>query len=131
MKEDNFKKLSKEWFKKADDDMLFAKAGFKESGIAGNACFLCQQVAEKYLKGYLVSQGIEPKRTHNIPELLLECIKINKTFSEIEQECKFLNQFYNPVRYPSGLVLDFDKDTANKAFESAEFIVQFIKQIIF
>lgn len=130
MKKNNLQQLSQEWFKKADDDMLFAKAGFKESGIASNACFLCQQIAEKYLKGYLVSQGVEPKRTHNIPELLLECIKKNKTFSEIEQECKFLNQFYNPVRYPGGIVLDFDKDTAKKAFESAEYIVRFVKNVL-
>ncbi|MCG2689697.1 hypothetical protein L6252_00205 [Candidatus Parcubacteria bacterium] len=30
----NSKKLAQEWFSRADDDLLFAKAGFKETDIA-------------------------------------------------------------------------------------------------
>ena len=50
----NSKKLAQEWFSRADDDLLFAKAGFKETDIAADACFLSHQAVEKYLKGLIV-----------------------------------------------------------------------------
>jgi len=34
----NYKKLAQEWFDRGRDDLLFAKAGFKETGIARDAC---------------------------------------------------------------------------------------------
>jgi len=34
--------LSQRWFKMADEDLLFAKAGWKESGISRHTCFMCQ-----------------------------------------------------------------------------------------
>ena len=63
MKED-YQKLTEEWLKRANDDFLFAKAGFEETDIAMSTCFLAHQSVEKYLKGYLVNNGIEPERIH-------------------------------------------------------------------
>ena len=38
------------WFSKADEDELSVRAVLKE-GAPSTACFLSQQIAEKYLKG--------------------------------------------------------------------------------
>jgi len=127
MNENNKKQNAQQWFAIADDDLLFAKAGLKESGLARNACFLCQQIAEKYLKGFLVSQGIKPERTHKLPDLRLECSKVDKNFKEVKEECKFLDQFYQPARYPNGIIFEFKQETGEKALQAAEKIISFIK----
>jgi len=43
-----------EWFAKAEEDALSIRAILKEGGASSTACFLSQQLAEKYLKGLLV-----------------------------------------------------------------------------
>lgn len=48
---DNYRNLADEWFEKARADVDFARIGFKETEHYGQVCFLCQQAAEKYLKG--------------------------------------------------------------------------------
>jgi len=54
-KNNNRKKLANEWFLKARDDELSAKDILTDrEGAASTVCFLSQQMAEKYLKGYLV-----------------------------------------------------------------------------
>jgi len=128
MSDENYKKLVREWFSKANDDLCFAQAGFKETGIASDTCFLCHQVVEKYLKGYLTSLRIEPIRTHILSELLNACIQQAKDFMEINEDCEFLNRFYNPTRYPGGVFLDFSKETAEHALQKAENIVSFVKK---
>jgi len=55
-------KNSEDWFRRADGDLAFAKAGFNESKVPSLACFLSQQIAEKYLKGFLLSRNNEFKK---------------------------------------------------------------------
>lgn len=124
----NNKKLAQEWFSRADDDLLFARAGFQETNIAADACFLSHQAVEKYLKGVLVLNEIEPKKIHSLTDLLNDCMKIIPDFLSINEECEFLNRFYNPVRYPGGIILEYDKVTGIKALEAAEEVISFIKR---
>ncbi len=127
MRED-YKKLTKEWLKRANNDFLFAKAGFEETGIAMDTCFLVHQSVEKYLKGYLVDNNIEPERSHVLPRVLKKCIKMDDSFSQLEEGCEFLNKFYQPSRYPGGVILDFTKDEAEESLKIAKEIIDFIKQ---
>lgn len=41
----------REWWQKAAEDELSIQAILKENGAPSTACFLAQQMAEKYLKG--------------------------------------------------------------------------------
>lgn len=127
MKED-YKKLAKEWFDRGRDNLLFAKAGFKETNIARDAYYLSHQAAEKYLKGYLVLNVIEPDRTHDLSKILEECMKIDNQFSELAEECKFLYDFFSPVRYPGGALENFDNEAGKKAITSVEAIIDFINK---
>lgn len=117
----------KDWFEIADDDLRFAKAGFSDTGIARDACLLSQQAVEKYLKGFLLNNNIKPEKTHVLLDLLQACSRVDKELLEIEEKCDFLDQFYNPVRYPGGVLLDFDRATAEKALKAAEEIIDFVK----
>lgn len=53
----NSKKLAKEWFGRAENDYKSAQVILDEGGYYGTTCFLAQQIAEKYLKGFLVWHG--------------------------------------------------------------------------
>lgn len=129
--ETNFKKLAQEWFDRADDDLLFAKAGFKETKISHNACFLSQQVAEKYLKGYLTNCGINPPRVHNLLKLLDKIASIDKNFKEMTDDCILLNPYYNPARYPDDVMIEYSEGQAKEALSAAEKIVDFVKKKIY
>ncbi|MDP2951599.1 MAG: HEPN domain-containing protein [bacterium] len=118
----------KDWFRFAQDDLSFAKAGFRETGIARDACFLSHQAVEKYLKGFLVSKNVKPERTHLLTDILESCASYEEHFLDFYEQCDFLNQFYNPVRYPGGVILDFDKGTGTKALKVAEEVINFIQE---
>ena len=63
-------------------------------------CYHCAQAAEKYLKGYLVSKGIEPKKTHDLRLLFDYCVELDANYNVIIAECAFLNNFASDIRYP-------------------------------
>jgi HEPN domain len=58
------------WRLKAEEDFTAASILAEHGGPAATICFLCQQVAEKYLKGYLLLRRQPPKRIHHLDALL-------------------------------------------------------------
>ena len=52
------KKIVREWFQLADEDFKYAEDTFRETENYRMICFVCQQVVEKYLKGYLQFKNI-------------------------------------------------------------------------
>ena len=123
-------KNSKDWFKMADDDLKFAKAGFRETKIASDACFLSQQVAEKYLKGFLIRNGRDFEKIHDLIKLLKQCSFVEKNIINLLKDCKKLNKYYNPARYPDNIFTDYNEKDGKEAIKSAENIIKFIKKII-
>ena len=115
MKNQNNEKLAQEWYQKA------------EASISSESCFGCQQTVEKYLKGYLVSQGIKPERTHILSDLLMECRKIDKNFEKIAGECEVLTEYYNPSRYPMDVLGSFPQDKGGEAIKMTQKVIRFIK----
>jgi HEPN domain-containing protein len=88
-----------EWLIMADDD--FDSANILNGSVRKHneiICYLCAQAAEKYLKGYLIFNGIIPERTHNLVYLNSICIERDKKFENIKTECNFLNIFANEIR---------------------------------
>ena len=86
-------------------------------------CFHCQQVVEKYLKAYLIANGIEIKRTHNIEYLLAECAEIDSEFGEIDP--KDLNDFGVDIRYPGDMYIP----TANETLEHKHIALE-VKELV-
>lgn len=124
----DIKEFVLEWVDKAEDDLLWAKASFKD-GFYSGVCFLCQQVAEKSLKGFLYSYDVRIK-THNLTTLLTACAKKNKNFSTIEKFTSKLKPYYLKTRYPDmGSVEKFNKkEIAEEAIEMAEEVLDFVKK---
>ena len=91
----------KEWIEIADNDFDSAlqlnEVVRKHNEII---CYHCSQAVEKYLKGYLVSIDIVPKKTHDLRFLNSLCIDSDIIFENLITECAYLNKFANDIRYP-------------------------------
>lgn len=96
------KSYIRQWIAKAGDDLIVIDKLTQFEVIATSAvCFHCQQVVEKYLKAFLIANGVEIKKTHNIEFLLAECEEFDPEFGLIDP--KDLNDFGVDVRYPGDI----------------------------
>ena len=59
MNQNNLRVLAKEWLEKGKHDIDEAQLSLSAGGWADVICFHCQQAAEKHLKAFLVSKGID------------------------------------------------------------------------
>ena len=96
------KQYIRQWIAKADDDLIVIDKLTQFEVVATSAvCFHCQQVVEKYLKAFLIANGVEIRKTHNIEFLLAECEEFDEDFSSIDP--RDLNDFGVDVRYPGDI----------------------------
>ena len=92
--------LVSKWIVKAEQDFRIIKheTSLKEDEMVRDmVCFHCQQMAEKYLKAYLISKGTEFPRTHNIEYLLAKCASSHADFSSLDSGN--LTEYGVAVRY--------------------------------
>jgi HEPN domain-containing protein len=89
-----------DWFAKAQKDLRTVEILLREQGDAEVAGFHLQQAAEKYLKGYLLSQGWELQRTHNLEALLNEAVRFEPGLERFRNLCEEATDLYTLERYP-------------------------------
>ncbi len=95
------------WIDLADTDYRSAEFLTGMIPVPGEIiCFHCQQSAEKYLKAFLVFQGIPFEKTHNLTALLKECILVDTEFEILKVPCARLNVYGVEIRYPTNLSID-------------------------
>ncbi len=100
----------RQWLYKANEDLLVIEKLTEFEIIATSSiCFHCQQAVEKFLKAFIIANGIEIKRTHNIEFLLSECADIDKDFTKIDP--KELSDFGVDARYPGDMYIPGEKET--------------------
>ena len=122
------------WLAQAERDLDDAR--FALSGQRFNlACFLCQQSAEKALKGYLFIKGAEEVWGHSVAELSDDAKYFDKGFAQLKPRVALLDKYYIPTRYPNalpgGIPADaFDEEDARRAISLAEETLRFIKDKI-
>ena len=124
-----FRELAMEWIGKAESDLDFANASFKEfNDYYSQICVLCHDAAEKYLKGYITANGMKPERIHDLVALLNMCIQLSadkKELKSLESHCRTLNNYYTPLKYPSHFP-GSTREQAEKALGSAKQIGEVI-----
>lgn len=122
----------KQWLQKANEDLLVVnKLTEFEIVATSSICFHCQQSVEKFLKAYLIANGVDIKKTHNIEFLLSECADFDKDFENIDP--KELSEFGVEVRYPGDLYTPNDNETLEYkifAFEIKELVEKKIYRIL-
>ena len=90
-----------DWLYFAREDIRVAELTFKHQ-IYNQTCFHAQQCCEKALKAWLIHQGIDPPKKHQLALLLsLSPVEI---FDELRKGIVSLDRFYIPVRYPDAII---------------------------
>ncbi|MBI4994146.1 HEPN domain-containing protein [Candidatus Peregrinibacteria bacterium] len=107
-----------EWLKKADEDERSIMAILKENGAPSTACFLSQQMAEKYLKALLLFHDKNFPKIHDLLELETLLLDKDPQIQTLHKQLEILNRYYIETRYP-GDYPDFTFTEAKKAFEAA------------
>jgi len=93
-----------DWLAKVSEDLIVIEKLTEDNVIATSAvCFHCQQVVEKVLKAYLIANGKEIRKTHNLEFLLSECSDFDSEFDNID--LKNLSDFGVEIRYPGDLYI--------------------------
>ena len=122
----------RQWLVKANEDLLVVERLTDYEIIATSSiCFHCQQAVEKFLKAFLIANGVDIKKTHNIEYLLSECSDIDKDFADIDP--KELSDFGVDVRYPGDMYVPDEKESIeykNLAFEIKDFVENKIDLIL-
>lgn len=115
------------WLRYALDDLSWTESNLKEQVWYG-ACFTAQQSAEKALKAYLIKQGKDIKKIHDLGALLELCTQLDASFEQLRQGCLTLTAYYVQSRYPDITeFIDFTEEKAKEAYEFAEKIVKFVE----
>jgi len=120
-------KTVKDWIIKAESDLKTGKDEVATENPATDAiCFHMQQCAEKYLKAYIIFNGKEIRKTHNIAEIIRNCIEIEPEFQQLfEIKAQILTGFAIEFRYPGDVLFPSLQET-NEAIEIAEKIKSFV-----
>lgn len=115
------------WIKKADENLQYARASFKEElGFYPQICFHLHQAVEKYLKAYIVAKDLNFQKIHDLTKLLKICAEVDTGFNGLSDSVVNLNPYYIETRYPE-FIGTIGKVEAEKALRVAEEIAVFIK----
>lgn len=128
-KSDKRQQLAQEWFDSGLSDYQYAKVGLESESVYPQVAFLAQQVAEKYLKGFLVLYGKKLPRIHDLTKLLDNCTKIKPELEELRDICELLTGFYIETRYPPDIP-EYTKEEIGEAFAGARKVRETIEELI-
>lgn len=124
---------AKRWLKQAEADLKAARDSANSENYEW-ACFQSQQAGEKALKAYLYSHGYTSITTHSLKILLKECVKLDESFTDIDEEARILDTYYISTRYPNGIDEDmapfeyYDEKDAEKCLKCATLILEKVKK---
>lgn len=98
----NPKDEAKRWLKQAGHVLEVAKTLLEEECFA-ESCFHAGQTGQLALKAFLYGQGERFVYLHSVKELGERCASYDRTFEQIVDAGKVLDQYYIPTRYPDAL----------------------------
>lgn len=118
------------WLEQAKEDLKWTK-DLAERGGYHIACFLAQQVAEKALKAFLYSQGLEIVLGHSVGRLCQSARRFVPRFGKLAEKWAILDSYYVPTRYPNSVPDSipahvFSAAAAAEAVRLAEEVVTFV-----
>jgi HEPN domain-containing protein len=111
--EEKLRALLQLWKTKAENDLKVVNRELETiDPVTDITCYHCQQASEKYLKLYLISQGIAPVKTHLLSNLIQECIRIDSDFLNL-QDVLFLSEYAVEIRYPDDFYMPTVEECQN------------------
>ena len=107
-----------EWIDKAEGDRKVARREIQTADPVWNVvCFLAQQCAEKYLKGFLEEHNIAFQKTHDLLVLLNSAGISLSELDSLRPELAHLSTFGIATRYPG---TQADEHAAESAIQTTE-----------
>jgi len=119
-------RLIQEWLDYAHNDGLSAKSILTHrDGHPNGACFLSQQMAEKYLKALLIFYKKRVPKVHDLLELETILVAVDPAVQELHEDLTILNRYYIATRYP-GDYPEFSWKDAKEAYNAAVRVKDFV-----
>jgi len=87
-------------------------------------CYHATQAVEKFLKGYIISNGKNIEKIHNLDYLHQAATLIDGSFSKIANDCLILNTYLPEIRYSNKNQLA--KQDIDKIIKSLENVCNFL-----
>jgi HEPN domain-containing protein len=114
--------LAQGWFDYAANDLaaaVYLSEGMNPAPVEV-ICYLCEQSAEKYLKGFLALNGAVPQKTHDLERLGAAAAEFFKGFDDVADGLSVLTGYGVSVRYPHSL--EVTQDDMHRAIANARSI---------
>lgn len=118
--------LTRDWLRKAHEDLESAERLATGTPITAAASFHCQQAAEKALKGFLSWHNQPFRKTHALSDLVDQCSRIHGEFARFSPADEVLTQYASDYRYPDPDRPDPSVDEMHTALRTAREIVAFV-----
>lgn len=91
--------LPESWYEHAARDIARARRA-QDDGDPELAVTLCQQAAEKALKGWLIGKGWKLVKTHDLGQLAQQAAKYAQDWDWFLDDAEALTKWYFEARYP-------------------------------
>ncbi len=105
-----------EWVSKAESDYQLPLVLSRRRKVVfhDQACFHCQQSAEKYLKARMEEAGVRIQKTHDLDKLLRTLLPIEPLWSALRPSLLVLGDYAVEFRYPGNSATTLDMKEALK-----------------
>jgi len=124
------KKEIEEWLSKANKDLEEAKFLFEHNRPLEDSAYFIHQAIEKYLKAFLIFNGWELEKIHDLVKLTKDAAKFDKSFEKFIPVMEEITDFYIESRYPVGYEVEYTKKEIEKSIKDAEAIKSLVMEKI-
>ena len=117
------------WILKAENDLKTGKDEMDTNKPAFDTiCFHMQQCVEKYLKCFLIFNGKEIKKTHNLAEIINECSETDADYENMYNiRANELTKYAVDIRYGDEFYFPALEET-KQAIQTAEKVKDFVRK---
>ncbi|MFQ5796307.1 MAG: HEPN domain-containing protein [Candidatus Bipolaricaulia bacterium] len=91
------------------------------------AGFCLQQAVEKFLKAFLLFQGWQLRRIHNLDALLDDAITYDASLEEFRDVCQKISGFYFVERYPIVVETGIEEEDVRISWDQVRELVEKIR----
>jgi HEPN domain-containing protein len=101
-------------FKRAEEDVSAINALLNHSDVPDEynylpICYHATQAVEKFIKGLIVENKVQVKKSHNLDYIQNVAENMDKNFSLIRKECLTLNEYTQGARYNDNHKIESDE----------------------
>lgn len=123
-------KAAEEWFERGEHDISSAKLIFESGRYLDTTVVLVQQALGKYIKGYLLYQGWQLEKTHDLRRLLSQAMSYDPGFASFLDLARVVTAYYIENRYPPGPTSEYSKEDVAQILGEAKSLIKKIKEAL-